>query len=404
MIGACDVIAGSMPSWTRQGNTNALARATPRAMNVPLLVGWRHAALDVELALLVDCCRANFAGSTDTPPTPETRQVDWSAFAALAARHRVEGLAREGLRAMGITPPPSIEAALADQAREIADQGLRAAMLSRSLADAFASAGQQLLFLKGLVVGQCAYGHAFRKRSWDIDILVLPQAILPAAALLKDLGLHCVLPSQPSDAALVRWHRLSKESVWASADGSLHVELHSRLSDHSGLLTAIDACAPHRTVWINDHLDLTTLAATEQFAYLAVHGASSAWFRLKWIADLAGILHGSSEEELLALLTRADALGAGRPARQALLLASWLFPLVAFDSPLGRSLRKDRLANWLARRSLAQLVAGEPTERLLGTLMIHVTQPFLAPGLARAVREVWRMLVKILRRRTFAAN
>jgi len=70
---------------------------------------------------------------------------------------------------------------------------------------------------------------------------------------------------------------------------------------------------------------LPTLARDEQFAYLCVHGASSAWFRLKWISDLAGVLHGQSGEMIERLFERSQALGAERAAGQALLLADRLF-------------------------------------------------------------------------------
>lgn len=305
---------------------------------------------------------------------------------------------------MGIVAPPPSELALSILARAIADQGLRAAMLSKMLGQSFHTAGIPVLFLKGLVIGQLAYGSPFRKRAWDIDILVLPSSVETAAGLLRGLGLSCTLPATASDATVRQWHALSKESVWMSPDGSLHVELHSKLSDHDGLLRGLDACSPQAKVSLNGDLSLPTLAPSEQFAYLAVHGASSAWFRLKWVADLAGVLHGSTEEQLLGLIDRANSLGAERPARQALLLTSWLFPLLPLNSPLGRTLRRDRLATWLAQRSFAQLLAREPSQRLLGTMAIHTTQLVLAPGWASGLHEGVRQARQWLQQRNFRAD
>lgn len=39
-------------------------------------------------------------------------------------------------------------------------------------------------------------------------------------------------------------------------------------------------------------IELPTLARDEPSAHLCVHGASSAWFRLKWITDLAALIDG----------------------------------------------------------------------------------------------------------------
>ena len=46
---------------------------------------------------------------------------------------------------------------------------------------------------------------------------------------------------------------------------------------------------------------MPTLADEPLYAYLCVHGASSAWFRLKWIADLNALLAGRTAEEIAAL-------------------------------------------------------------------------------------------------------
>jgi len=183
--------------------------------------------------------------------------------------------------------------------------------------------------------------------------------------------------------------------VWSRPEERLHVELHTRLADNRRLIPAIGIESPRRQVEIAAGIALPTLAPDELFAYLCVHGASSLWFRLKWISDLAGLIDGLSAAEIDQLYARSQELGAGRAAGQALLLADRLF-----DS-LRHSRLRDRLMTDAAVRRLAEAafrqVAGraeprEPTARPFGTWRIHWTQLLLLPGASFTLGEAARQL------------
>ena len=352
--------------------------------------GWLTKSLPPEFQLLIECCQANFTLRRGRSSKTRQSNVDWLRFRALAERHRVEGLAWNGLRELSIEHSQEIADSLLAAAREIAEHGLRAAFECKRLKEYFGSHGVPILFLKGLAVGHLAYGDAFRKAASDIDVLVPADQIRQAGSRLRKLGYRAVLPECDDDATLERWHGGSKESIWVDKNGALCLELHSALTDHQDLISGIGISSPFQTVTVIQGITLATLANDELFAYLCVHGASSAWFRLKWIADLAGLLDGSSEAELARMLTRAKSLGAGRSVEQALLLVCYLFPLLPIGASLSRALRRRPIATWLARRSLAQLLAPEPTQRRFGTLTIHLTQLMLAPGLQSAWREFRR--------------
>ncbi len=363
------------------------------------ITAWTPPSLSPEFRLLARCCHASFKGRID-PGTRLDYPLDWEIFLALAGRHRVASLAWHGLKSLGIEAPRAIVAQLSAAAATTADHGLRAALLSGQLRDAFTARNIPLLFLKGLVVGALAYGDPFRKMAWDIDIFVAPDRLADACAVLRDMGHRPIHPAG-SDDDLARWHKQSKESIWTSADGRMTVELHTGLSDHGALLPAMGITVQPTLVEILPGSSLATLPSDEQFAYLCVHGASSAWFRLKWIADLAGTISGASEAELGRLLTAAQRLGAERSAAQALLLACWLFPILADDAPLARALRSDRVATWLAARSLAQLCGPEPRSRRFGTATIHLTQLMLTSRVGDGLTEFARQLRAPLSRRGF---
>ena len=342
-------------------------------------------SLPNEFALASACCRWAWSGKGAAEIGQRAATADWGAFLATCRRHRVQGLAWRALSELQIAVLPPVHVALGADARAIAEHGLRAAGESRRLSEAFAEAGVPILFLKGLTLGKLAFGDPYLKMSWDLDLLVAPGDVVRAASLLGQLGYETIAPRRAS--ALVRWHGSHKESVWRNVTG-LVVELHSRVADQPQLLPGLAVDSPSQTVSVAPDVELSTFADDQLFAYLCVHGASSAWFRLKWIADLAGFIYGRDAGEIERLHGRARQLGAGRAADQALLLAHWLF-----DIPLSESIAKTLEApvtRWLARAALRDLLRGEPTERLLGTRTIHLSQFFLLPGLGYKARELIR--------------
>ena len=306
-------------------------------------------------------------------------------------RHRIGGLAWHALSELPLPVPPEIADALASTAGSIAAQGLRSAVQSSQISEAFGGAGLRHLFVKGLLVGALAYPSPFIKQSWDIDLLVGEEDIEDGAALLQGLGFDLMFPSLGTDwPRLASWHRVQKDSAWRHQRSGIVVELHSRLADNPLLIPRVGVTSPRREVTIADGIVLPTLEWPEMFAHLCVHGASSAWFRLKWIGDLAALISRSAVP-VEALFDRAQILGAGRSAAQALLLAHSLFE-TRLPDPLRQLLQGDRAAIWLERAAMRQLLAPEPGDRALGTLTIHASQLLLLPGLKFKWAESRRQL------------
>jgi hypothetical protein len=336
-----------------------------------------------ELRLTAECCRRTFAdGASD--PADLAAQVDWNRFLVIARFHRVQGLVCSGLRLVEVDIPPQIDGALSFDAEAIAMANLAIAVESRALRSAFEAADVNLLFLKGLSVGALAYRSPMLKMGWDIDLLIEEQQLGPAAQVLSECGYRPVLPAR--NTQLVDWHRRHKESVWTRGD--LHVELHTRLSDNPALIRGLGVYSPSQEVEVAPDVQLPTLAPQELIAYLCVHGASSAWFRLKWITDFAALLHRYGDIE--RVYQRSLELGAGRAAAQAFLLADALYGSLG-GTNLKARLESDRAARWLASAALTQIMRGsEPTEVRFGTARIHLTQLLLLPGLAFPLGEMGR--------------
>ncbi|WP_246449166.1 nucleotidyltransferase family protein [Sphingomonas sabuli] len=309
----------------------------------------------------------------------------------------MEALAARALHRHHATVPAAIVADLSSDATRTAQANLRAANECRRLLAAFHDADVPVLFVKGLTLSQLAYGDATVKMSSDIDFLVEPSSLPAVAGILATLGYSLdAADMEVGSAAYERMHRHAKDVPWRNRAG-ITLEPHTRLTDHPDLIPAIGMASPRQEVGVLPGVSLPTLAREDLFAYLCVHGASSAWFRLKWVADLVGLI-GSDGAEAERLYRLAVRQGAGRAPAQALLVASRLFGL-----PLPERLRAELCADpanrALARMALRQISdEREPTARPLGTLTIHLSQLLLRKGLRFKTSEARRQVAQVLAR------
>lgn len=352
-----------------------------------------------EFRLVASCCR--WPGDDAETVRNLARDISWPAVERIAQRHRVEGLVWHGLQAAQVPVPDPAAANLAKAASTVAKDNVLMASESLRLHALFRNSAVPVLFLKGLALGKLAYGTITVKQGWDIDLLVPPEQLSLAARILSDAGYEILTPTPPFSApALLRWHRYSKESVWRHPEKNTFVELHTALVDNARLLPGLNARSSAQLVEILPGHALPTLAGDALFSYLCVHGASSAWFRLKWLADLAALIGQEEPTEVERLFERSQELGAGRAAAQALLLAHQLF-----DAPVANELQRrlwsDRRSRWLFRSAL-RLMAGrfetvELHDRRFATLPIHLTQLALMPGVRFGLSEGLRQVGTIIR-------
>jgi hypothetical protein len=346
-----------------------------------------------EFEFLADCCRWNFLAKRRAPLRIRD-DLDPALFLRLARFHRVQGLVQRALIGEESALRSKVQQELASDSVSIAALNLTAAHECSRLLQSFNSSTIPLLFLKGLTLGALAYGTTAAKAAVDIDILVPEPSLEKSAALLRSIGYELVQPVSSEPGLLEQWHRLRKESLWAKPRTSIRLDLHSRLADNPRLLASMDTKSARQTVDVGNGIRLPTLADDELFAYLAVHGSSSAWFRLKWIADFAALLAPLEPAEIERRYRRALELGAGRAAAQALLLADELFASLAASEQLRAELRRDGAARLLCRAALNQ-VSGrrepvEPTRVAFGTATIHWSQLFLLAGARFKLSEVAR--------------
>jgi hypothetical protein len=343
-----------------------------------------------EFVLAAACCRP--PGLERDEAVRAAAAVDWGRFETMAARHRIEGLAHAALACAGVAPDPRTAEALRRAAHAIVRGGLEMAAETARLQGLLDAARIDNLVLKGATLDILCWGRVGLKRSWDIDLLVAPDRVAGARAVLEEGGYRLERPAGDDfPGEFETWVALSKEAVFRHPERGCVVELHWRLADVATLLPTLSVLSNTQTVPLSSAIGLRTLAADELFAYLCVHGASHAWSRLKWLADLGALLAQVGEEKRGRLYRRARDLGAGRCPATALLLCERLFDL---PLPLSAAaeIRADRKAALLVGVALDALAGGdgvELTDRPLGPERVLLSHFLFADGWRFRVAE-WR--------------
>lgn len=315
---------------------------------------------------------------------------DWERLVRLVHRHRVAALVDDGLKRAMVDLPAPCAAAIRQSAARSALRSLQLAAESIRVRDVLAKAGVPCVFLKGATVAALAFGRLDIKASWDVDVLIAPDAFARADAALEAAGYRRHDPPRDFDERrMAVWLTHYKEAVYVGGPSGAAIELHWRLVDHARLLPGLSANAPLRDIDIGGTA-LPTFEDEDLFAYLCVHGAHHGWARLKWLVDVAALLAQRREAEIEALYEACAQRGAERCAGQALLLCERLLGLQLPDR-LGRELRRGWPTRLLERLGLATLlVEGELNASPWAKLKMRASHLLLGRGFSHLLAE-WRV-------------
>ena len=317
-----------------------------------------------EFALACACARWPPSEARDQAIAAAAAQVsDWARFMRVIRRHRLEGMARNGLASAGVAMPPELAAALETRADMIAQRSVAMAAESARLQKAFDEADIVNLVLKGSAVTALAYDNVPIKQAWDIDLVVPPEAVEKAIILLGMAGYRMVSPAEKLSLEQFRIYiALGREFIFARRD-QMFVELKWSLDQNPSVLPGITARSPSQTIAGPGAAPIRTLSKDDLFSYICVHGGRHCFSRLKWLADIAALLAKESAEEIARLYRAADQRGAGRSAGEALLLCGQ-FLNADIPPPLLAELESDWAIVTLARASIATMAGGDGEQEL----------------------------------------
>jgi Uncharacterised nucleotidyltransferase len=336
-------------------------------------------AIPQEFLLAAACCRwPPSAERNEAVRSAATPSIDWKRFLRVAARHRIIGLANDALRRADIETPQAVKTELAIAARELARTNLEYAAEAFRLCRLFTQESLSMAVLKGAPLALLAYGNLALRHSRDIDVIVRPEDLDDAIALLERGGYRRSASAGPAVRREGRWDNKPIDLLHTKSGSA--IELHWEPFTNPHLLVA-----PLGTVAVPlpGGGSLTTLRPDDLFAYLCAHGAKHGWFRLKWLADIGALLAAEDGDGIARLYGCARARGVDRPAAQALLLSARLLA-TPLPAGLAAALRRQRIVTVLERTALRSMVAGaaetEPTALPFGTTRIALAGFLIGRG------------------------
>lgn len=308
------------------------------------------------LALVAACC--DWPGCDARNARVRTAAegfADWSAFLWTVERHRVAGLVHAAVGQAGLEMPGEILAALAKSAADIAHYNLDSAGETVRLQRALDRAGIKATFLKGVTLGERAFGDRALRYGKDIDVLVAPEQARACVALLESDGYLLYAPKPPISRR--QWSMLLRFGKEAGMAGPrFQIEPHWRLSTNLRILPSAELA--RGTAKIGGQ-PVTVLHPDDEFAYLAVHGMESGWNRLKLLTDINALIVHLPGEEIERLLAHATRHRVGAAAMLALTLCSGTFG-TAIPASIVEGARRSRGIRAARRIALANLAAESP--------------------------------------------
>ena len=253
--------------------------------------------------------------------------IDWDKYLALVVRHRTQVLSWLSLqRVEGLAVPEAALCKMRDDATRMQKGTLRQLMMLGEVLRAFEQAGIPLMLLKGPQLSQDLYGNPTLRQARDLDFVCRLEDIQRARNLLLSIGFRF------SNESLLRlperlWPTLTRceyHLEFVHAASQVHIELHWREWNEDTEQAegrwrkATQEKWQGFTFWKMNPLD--------QAVYLCEHGGRHAWFRAKWLGDMAA-LYATGSIDWEACMARARVLRLAAVVPPLLLLLHELYSL-----------------------------------------------------------------------------
>lgn len=301
-----------------------------------------------EFAFLLACVRRFFQPGTSVP---SAAGLDWPTVVQLAEQHRVVALFAEAIRS-GCDIPPEIVERVRSRARDNARLDLTLNAELTAILQLFEAHEIQSVALKGPLLGAQLYGTVALRSSSDLDLLVRPEDLLRAKAILEanDYRMESALPWPVDRACLFRRdNQISFTHQTARQSDPVWIDLHWRL-----LPPYFPQSFDEGDVWRNPGkvrlgaASASVLPPEQLLLFLCAHGTKHVWDRLGWICDIARLLHVEPQLDWSRVFTQARRTHTGRMLKLGLSLASEM---------LGASLPSEAAEYAIADSAVRPLVA-----------------------------------------------
>jgi hypothetical protein len=239
--------------------------------------------------------------------------LDWELMMQIASWHGVLPLVYRSLSS--IVPdriPKLVLGQLMKQylMNSIHNQRLTTAL--EELVELFNARGIPMMFFKGPVLAEIAYGSVHLRRFSDIDMLVHEKDVPAVRQLLMEQGFQAArlaLATEPQDYLDSR----SWDDTFTHADSNVTIDLHWDLMPYYfPVAFDLDRIWQSKARFTVNQTELYSLNPQDLLLYLCAHGSKELWRHLIWVCDIAEVVRVYPDLPWSDLLERAKALGIER--------------------------------------------------------------------------------------------
>jgi hypothetical protein len=231
----------------------------------------------------------------------------WTEYVSLVDRHRTHALSWAALsRVSGLAIPEQVKHKLKIRSDACRMQAVRQGLLLAQLLKSFNSESIPVMPVKGQILSQQLYGDVGLRHSKDIDLEVLKEDLDKAIKCLESIGWQL----EPTFSSLTprQWQSILRFEPCMNLvhlQTGFQLELHWRNHWETPDLTAARWSRSDCSIW--QGATFQAMSPGDLTLYLSCHGGVHAWFRAKWLGDMA-------RAQCIGLLNWENALREGLPS------------------------------------------------------------------------------------------
>jgi hypothetical protein len=259
-------------------------------------------------------------------------KLDWREFLRLVDRHRTPALSWASLkRVPGLDVPDPVKQGLQKRSDTCRMHAIRHSLQLAAVLKAFNRAGNPAMPFKGPTLSLDLYGDLGLRHSRDLDLAVMQEDIPRAQDCLESLGWR--MKSNWFALSPRQWERFlhqehSLDFVYSNGHGQLELHWHNQWDRPGAVRIRWDKSLPSAWQGFSFH----AMNPIDRTLYLCSHGANHAWFRVKWLGDLARVV-ADAEVDWPATLDESHGLGQSIALLASLRLVQELYGLPEPDLP-----------------------------------------------------------------------
>ena len=237
--------------------------------------------------------------------------LDWMEYLRLVDRHRTPAMSWAALRRVpGVEIPEPAKRELQKRSDACRMQAVQLSMMLAGVLKAFNRAGIPVMTFKGPILSFELYGDVGLRQSHDLDLEVRLEDVSRAQACLEKTGWrldsgYLSLSPRQWESCLRHEHHIG----FVHSQGGWVLELHWRSHWETPGQSTAKWARNVPSAW--QGCSYLAMNSIDQVLYLCSHGADHAWFRAKWLGDMARI-HAEGKVDWEAVLGEAKRSGQER--------------------------------------------------------------------------------------------